>query len=323
MILVTGAAGFIGYHICRRLLSQGHAVVGIDAVNAYYDPRLKRTRLQVLEDIGGGANFRFVEADLAEEGALEAALNPKEASHVLHLAAQAGVRHSLTAPFDYERSNLAGHLRVLEYCRKAPKLQHLAYASSSSVYGDRKDGPFREEDRCDAPASLYAATKRSCELMSETYARLFGIKQTGMRFFTVYGPFGRPDMAYWQFTDKVMKGETLTLYGEGKLARDFTFIDDMAPAVVRALFTPPESLVPHTIVNLGNNKPATVLELVAAVEKATGKKAVCELAPRNAVEVEATYADITKAAALYGFKPEIPLSEGIARFVSWRKGWDF
>jgi UDP-glucuronate 4-epimerase len=216
---------------------------------------------------------------------------------------------------------VAGHLRVLEYCRHAPGLQHLVYASSSSVYGDRTDGPFREDDRCDAPVSLYAATKRACELMSETYARLFGLKQTGLRFFTVYGPFGRPDMAYWTFTDRVMRGEEITLFGEGRLARDFTYIDDMAPAVVRALELPPEGTPPHLIVNLGNHRPSTVLELVAAVEQAVGKQARCVMAPRNPVEVEATYADIARAQARYGFSPSTPLAEGIARFVEWRKAW--
>ncbi|MBI1188207.1 MAG: NAD-dependent epimerase/dehydratase family protein [Alphaproteobacteria bacterium] len=318
MILVTGAAGFIGYHVSRRLLEAGRAVVGVDSLNSYYDPALKRARLDALAGLAG---FRFHEIDIASEGALENALPRNEARGIVHLAAQAGVRHSLTAPFDYERSNLAGHLRVLEYARHAPRLQHLVYASSSSVYGDRSDGPFRETDRCDAPASLYAATKRSCELMSETYARLFGIKQTGLRFFTAYGPFGRPDMAYWSFTEKVLKGETLTLYGEGKLARDFTYIDDMAPAIIAALDHPPADDPPHVVVNLGNSNPSTVNDLVAAVEKATGMVAKKEFAPRNAVEVSATFADVTRAKARYGFEPRVSLEEGVARFVRWYKGF--
>ncbi|MGE3248933.1 MAG: NAD-dependent epimerase/dehydratase family protein [Hyphomonadaceae bacterium] len=314
MFLVTGAAGFIGFHVTQRLLAEGHDVAGIDSVNAYYDPALKRTRLAVL---GENKRFRFHEADLAEEGALEAALTPGEATHIIHLAAQAGVRHSLTAPFDYEHANVKGHLRVLEYARRADRLEHLVYASSSSVYGDRSDGPFRETDRCDTPASLYAATKRSCELMSETYARLFGLKQTGLRFFTVYGPYGRPDMAYWSFTQKVLAGETLTLFGNGELARDFTFIGDMAPAVVKAAMTPPADDPPHVIVNLGNHRPQTVNDLVAAVEKATGLKAKTEFAPRNAVEVSATYADIARAQARFGFNPQTRLEDGVAQFVSW------
>jgi UDP-glucuronate 4-epimerase len=318
MLLVTGAAGFIGFHVCQRLLREGRDVVGIDSVNDYYDPALKRARLA---ELFPHAKFRFVEADIAEEGALESALPRQEATQVLHLAAQAGVRYSLEAPFAYERSNLAGHLRVLEYARAAPRLTHLVYASSSSVYGDRSDGPFRETDRCDAPASLYAATKRACELMSETYARLFGLRQTGLRFFTVYGPFGRPDMAYWSFTEKVMRGETLTLYGEGKLARDFTYIDDMAPAVIRSLDLPPDGDPPHLILNLGNHNPSTVLDLVAAVEAATGRTAERIYAPRNKVEVSATYADITRAQERFGFRPATRLDIGVARFVEWYRSY--
>ena len=314
MIVLTGAAGFIGFHVARRLGAAGRSIVGVDSLNSYYDPALKRARLDILREL---PSFRFVEADIAAEGALEAALAPRDVGAIIHLAAQAGVRHSLEAPFEYERANIAGHLRVLEYARRAESLKHLVYASSSSVYGDRADGPFRETDRCDAPASLYAATKRSCELMSETYARLFAIPQTGLRFFTVYGPFGRPDMAYWTFTKKILAGEEVTLYGEGELARDFTYIDDMAPAIVRALDRPPADEPPHRIINLGNHKPHTVLELVAAIETATGKTAKRVLAPRNVVEVQSTFADITRARALYEFEPSTSLHDGVARFVSW------
>ncbi len=318
MVLLTGAAGFIGYSLARFLLERGVDVVGVDEVNAYYDPALKRARLAELRRF---ATFRFVEADIADEGALEAALSPADVTHIVHLAAQAGVRYSLEAPFAYERSNLHGHLAVLEYARKAPALKHLVYASSSSVYGDRADGPFRETDRCDSPASLYAATKRACELMSETYARLYNIPQTGLRFFTVYGPFGRPDMAYWTFTEKVLRGEALTLYGEGLLKRDFTFIDDMVPALARAIDLPPQGVgangVPHLILNLGNSHPSSVLELVDAIEAATGARAERILAPPQKVEVTTTYADIARAADRFGFAPKVPLKEGIARFVSW------
>jgi UDP-glucuronate 4-epimerase len=318
MLLLTGAAGFIGFHVACRLLAAGWGVVGVDEVNAYYDPSLKRLRLAELAKF---PNFRFVEADIAQEGALAAALPPGDVTHILHLAAQAGVRYSLEAPFAYEHANTKGHLCVLEYARAAPKLKHLVYASSSSVYGDRTDGPFREDDRCDAPVSLYAATKRACELMSETYARLYNIPQTGMRFFTVYGPFGRPDMAYWTFTDKIMSGQPVTLYGEGLLKRDFTFIDDMAPAIVRSLDLPPQGDPPHLIVNLGNSKPSSVLDLVDAIEAASGVKAERILAPPQKVEVTATYADISRAHALYGFAPAVPLTEGIARFVDWYRGY--
>lgn len=318
MLLLTGAAGFIGYHVARRLLAAGWDVVGIDEVNAYYDPALKRARLA---ELAKSANFRFVEADIAAEGALHKALPVGEVTYILHLAAQAGVRYSLEAPFAYERSNTHGHLAVLEYARGAPKLRHLVYASSSSVYGDRSDGPFRETDRCDAPASLYAATKRACELMSETYARLYSIPQTGLRFFTVYGPFGRPDMAYWSFTEKILGGKPITLYGEGQLRRDFTFIDDMAPAIVRALDVSPEGEVPHIIVNLGNSHPSTVHDLVDAIEAASGKRAERVLAPPQKVEVTATYADIARAAERFSFAPKTPLKEGIAAFVDWYRGY--
>jgi len=316
MLLITGVAGFIGYSAARLLLESGADLVGIDEVNGYYNPALKRGRLKELAKFKG---FRFVEADLAAEGALEAALPAREVTQILHLAAQAGVRYSLTAPFAYEHANTLGHLRVLEYARAATKLTHLAYASSSSVYGDRTDGPFRETDRCDAPASLYAATKRACELMSETYARLYGLPQTGMRFFTVYGAWGRPDMAYWLFTDAILKGEPITLYGEGKLARDFTYIGDMAPTLLRVLETPPTGTPPHVVVNLGNSQPSTVNELVDAIEAALDLRAERVLAPRNPVEVSATYADISLATKLYGFAPKTPLKDGVARYVEWRR----
>jgi UDP-glucuronate 4-epimerase len=276
MLLVTGAAGFIGYHVARRLLESGAEVTGVDSVNAYYDPALKRARLAELARF---ANFRFVEADIAAPGALQAAAPQAEVTAIVHLAAQAGVRHSIEAPFEYEHANVAGHLRVLEYARHAPKLRHLVYASSSSVYGDRSSGPFREDDRCDTPASLYAATKRACELMSETYARLYAIPQTGLRFFTVYGPWGRPDMAYFSFTDKVLKGEPLTLFGDGKLLRDFTYIDDVSAAIETIIGKPPAGKPPHALYNLGNSQPSTVLDLVAAIEAATGKHAERILAP--------------------------------------------
>ncbi|MET0182095.1 MAG: NAD-dependent epimerase/dehydratase family protein [Caulobacterales bacterium] len=320
MLLVTGVAGFIGFHVASRRLEAGGAVVGIDEVNSYYDPALKRARLAKLAQHKG---FRFVEADIAADGALEAALPAANATEIVHLAAQAGVRYSLENPLAYERSNVRGHLNVLEYARAAKNLRHLVYASSSSVYGDRTDGPFRETDRCDAPVSLYAATKRAGELMSETYARIHGVPQTGLRFFTAYGPWGRPDMAVWSFTDAILKGEPITIFGEGKLARDFTHIEDMVPAIIRALETPPKAEefgdAPHVICNLGNSSPSTVNDLVAAIEKAVGREAIKQFAPRNPVEVSATYADVSRAAARFNFKPQITLEDGVARFVEWRK----
>ncbi len=318
MLLVTGAAGFIGYHVTRRLLESGAAVVGVDSLNPYYSPALKLDRLKQLADFDG---FRMVMADIANPGMLERALPAAEVTGIVHLAAQAGVRHSIEAPFEYERANGLGHLSVLEYARAAPRLKHLVYASSSSVYGDRVDGPFREDDRCDQPASLYAATKRSCELMSETYARLYGIPQTGLRFFTVYGPWGRPDMAYYSFTEKMLKGEEITLYGDGKLARDFTYIDDVSAAVARIVDAPPEGKPPHDIYNLGNSKPSTVLELVAAVERATGVRAKTTLAPPQPGDVTVTFADHSRASVRFGFAPCTTLDDGVQRFVDWYKAW--
>lgn len=318
MLLLTGAAGFIGFHTANQFLDEGREVVGVDTVNDYYDPALKRARLDLLKARKG---FKFVQADIADAAALEAALPSAQAEHIVHLAAQAGVRYSLEAPFAYERSNVAGHLTILEYARRAPKLKHLVYASSSSVYGDRDQGPFRETDRCDSPASLYAATKKSCELMSETYARLYGLPQTGLRFFTVYGPWGRPDMAYWSFSQNILNGEPITLFGDGVLSRDFTYIDDVAPAIARILETPPaiSDGRPHEIYNLGNSTPTSVLELVDAIENALGKKAQRVMAPPQPGDVTVTFADITKAAAAFGYDPKTKIGEGIPRFTEWFK----
>jgi len=314
LILVTGAAGFIGRHVAEACLRAGHEVFGVDNLNSYYDPGLKRARLESLRPYPG---FRFAACDLAEPGALEQAVPAREARVVIHLAAQAGVRYSLSAPFAYERSNVAGHLAVLEYCRAAPNLTHLVYASSSSVYGDRAEGPFREDDRTDSPASLYAATKKSCELMSETYARLYGLPQTGLRFFTVYGPWGRPDMAYWMFTEALLEGRPITLFGEGKLARDFTAIEDVAPIVARIAHSPPSGAVPHAIYNIGNSNPNTVEDLVRVIERAVGRPAVREMAPAQPGDVTVTFADCSRAAARFGFEPRVTIQDGIPRFVDW------
>jgi UDP-glucuronate 4-epimerase len=318
MLLVTGAAGFIGYHAARRLLEAGADVVGVDSLDPYYSVRLKRDRLAELQRF---ARFRFAETDLATPGALASVAPAADIRAIVHLAAQAGVRHSIEAPFAYEHANVAGHLAVLEYARAAPRLDHLVYASSSSVYGDRTEGPFREDDRCDAPESLYAATKRACELMSETYARLYGLPQTGLRFFTVYGPWGRPDMAYFGFTEKILKGETLTLFGDGLLARDFTYIDDVAAAIARIVDARPESRPPHAIYNLGNARPSTVRDLVAAIERATGVTAKTINAPPQQGDVTVTFADHAKATARFGFAPTTTLEDGIARFVAWYRNW--
>ena len=316
-ILVTGGAGFIGFHTTRALLARGHTVVSLDEVNAYYDPALKRARLA---EIGTAAGFRFVEADIAAPGALDAAAAGERFDAILHLAAQAGVRYALTDPGAYTRSNLVGHHNVLEFARHHEGLAHLVYASSSSVYGNDTVAPFSEDARADRPVSYYGATKRAGELLSYSYAGLFGLKQTGLRFFTVYGPWGRPDMAYWSFTDAILAGRPIPVFGGGKLRRDFTYIDDIVAALVRILETPfagADGAPPHRIYNLGNHRPQTVMELIGAIEKATGERAIVELTEGPPGDVNETYADITRAARDFGFAPTVKLEDGVARFVSW------
>ncbi len=315
-ILLTGAAGFIGFHTTRALLAAGHKVVGIDELNAYYDPKLKDARLAELTN---EKHFRFVHADIAAMGALDAAANGERFDVILHLAAQAGVRYALNAPAAYTRSNLVGHHNVLEFARHHTGLTHLVYASSSSVYGNDTKGPFREDARADHPVSYYGATKRAGELLSHSYAELFGLKQTGLRFFTVYGPFGRPDMAYWSFTDLVLQGKPIPVFGGGKLRRDFTYIDDIVVALVRILETPyPETTsAPHRLYNLGNSHPEEVLDLIAIIEQATGKKAIIQQTEGPPGDVRETYADVSRAARDFGFAPRVKLSEGIPRFVEW------
>jgi UDP-glucuronate 4-epimerase len=316
-VLVTGVAGFIGSHAARRLLAEGVEVIGIDSLNPYYDPALKAARLATLSPLKG---FTFLQKDLGEEGVLTGDERLKGVTHCLHLAAQAGVRWSLEAPFAYTRANVNGHLEVLEWARRQDGLEHLVYASSSSVYGDRAaDGAFREDDRCDAPASLYAATKRADEMMSEAYARLYGIPATGLRFFTVYGPWGRPDMAYWIFTEKILRGQPIQLFAAGEMRRDFTFIDDVAGILPVILKTPPAATngPPHRVVNIGNAGPEPLMALVAAVEGALGIEAQKDFQPRQPGDVTATWADVTRAAALYGYAPKTPLTEGIPHFTRW------
>jgi UDP-glucuronate 4-epimerase len=317
MILLTGVAGFIGMHVAERLLDEGADVLGVDSINAYYDPALKRARLARLER---RRNFKFAAIDIADPQALAAAV-PKEAlAGIVHLAAQAGVRYSLEAPFAYEQSNLKGHLAILELARAAPKLRHLVYASSSSVYGDRTDGPFRETDRCDAPRSLYAATKRAGELMSEAYAHLHGLRQTGLRFFTVYGPWGRPDMAYWTFTRDILERKPIKLFAGGRLLRDFTYIDDVAPTVAKILHIPPAD-APHEIYNLGNSRPVMVLDLMRMIERTLGVEAIWEPADLVKTEVAATFADHAKATAAFGFDPVTTIETGIPRFIDWYRNY--
>ncbi|WP_420559625.1 NAD-dependent epimerase [Tepidicaulis sp.] len=316
-VLVTGAAGFIGMHVAEALLRRGEEVVGLDNLNDYYDVSLKDDRLSLLRNHPA---FSFVRADLGEEGALEAGLAGRVIDRVVHLAAQAGVRYSIQNPRSYAASNLTGHLEVLEYCRHNGGLKHLVYASSSSVYGGNKKVPFSEDDRVDAPVSLYAATKKADELMSHTYAHLYGLPQTGLRFFTVYGPWGRPDMAYFSFTKNIMEGKPIRVFNHGKMRRDFTYIDDIVAGVVAALDNPPEAAEespPHRVFNLGNNKPVALMDFITTLEGLIGKKSEWIYEPMQDGDVVETYADIERAKAALGYAPATDIEEGLSRFVSW------
>ncbi len=318
-IVITGAAGFIGFHAASALLARGHAVLGLDSLNAYYDPALKRARLAQLE---GQKNFRFVSCDIADEPSFRAAAG-EGMDVILHLAAQAGVRHALNDPQAYTRSNLVGHHNVLELARRAKSEPHLVYASSSSVYGNDTKPPFSEDAPAIHPVSYYGATKRAGELLSHSYAEVFGIKQTGLRFFTVYGPWGRPDMAYWLFTENVLAGKPIKVFGES-LRRDFTWIEDIVTALVRIAETPfvkEERAVPHRLYNLGNNKPEEVGTLIRLIEDACGKRAIVEHTKGPPGDVNETYADITKAARDFDFSPATKLAEGIPRFVQWFRSY--
>jgi UDP-glucuronate 4-epimerase len=314
-ILLTGGAGFIGFHATKALLGRGHSVTGLDELNAYYDPALKRARLSEI----GTASYRFFQGDIAAPGALAAAAGSERYEVILHLAAQAGVRHALKDPGAYTRSNLVGHQNVLEFARSHVGLRHLVYASSSSVYGNDTPPPFAESARADRPVSYYGATKRAGELLSHAYAALYGLKQTGLRFFTVYGPWGRPDMAYWLFTESILRGRAIPVFGEGRLRRDFTYIDDIVDAVVRIVETPfhTEESAPHRLYNLGNSHPEEVSQLIRVIEQATGRKAGVRNEQGPPGDVRETYADITRATRDFGFTPRVKLTEGIPRFVEW------
>ena len=312
IILLTGAAGFIGFHAAHKLLAQGHQVIGVDNLNDYYDVNLKQARLAELRQHTG---FEFHKVDISDHMALEAAILGKGITHILHLAAQAGVRYSLENPRAYVQANVMGHLNILEFARHSGTVEHIAYASSSSVYGDREDGPFKEGDKVRSPASLYAATKLGGEMLAESYQRLYGIAQTGLRFFTVYGPWGRPDMAYFIFTDKIMKGEPITLFAPDEMRRDFTYVDDIVDVLPNILATPPKS--GHEIYNLGNSKPNTLMQLVEAVEAACGEQAEKIILGKQKGDVSNTFADVSAAERDFGFKPKMELSEGLKRFVEW------
>jgi UDP-glucuronate 4-epimerase len=316
-VLVTGAAGFIGAHVGHALLDRGEDVLGLDNLNTYYDSQLKQARLERLEARKG---FKFAFADIGRFQALDAAVASALGSidRVVHLAAQAGVRYSIDNPQAYLQSNYAGHLNVLEIARKISSLKHLVYASSSSVYGGSTRVPFALDDPADRPTSLYAASKRANELASITYAGLYGIPQTGLRFFTVYGPWGRPDMAYYRFTKAIFEGKPIEMFGNGAQRRDFTYIDDIVAGVVAALDRPPTgNPEPHRLFNLGNDKPNTLTRMLEIVEQACGRKATREVLPPQPADVPATWADISESRRDLDYAPKTTLEDGIPRFVQW------
>ena len=315
-ILVTGAAGFIGSYVCKALLERGEAVVGVDNLNDYYPPSLKAARLAFLEPY---SRFAFHRADIADHETLLSLAQDANITSIIHLAAQAGVRYSIENPFAYGSANLMGHLSVLELARRL-KTSHLVYASSSSVYGANTEIPFSEKHRVDNPVSLYGATKKADEVLSESYAKLYGLAQTGLRFFTVYGPWGRPDMAYWGFTEKMLKREPIKVFNHGKMGRDFTYIDDIVDGVLAAHARPPADADGfHAVYNLGNDRPEELMTMIGLLEKELGVKAEMEMLGMQKGDVERTWADIGAARRDLGYDPKIPLAEGIARYVAWRK----
>jgi UDP-glucuronate 4-epimerase len=320
-VLVTGAAGFIGFHVSAALLARGERVIGVDMLSDYYDVALKEARLA---NLTVDANFSFLPVDLAERHALAEACGGDGIDRVVHLAAQAGVRHSLTHPFDYQRSNLEGHLAVLEFCRGLDSCAHLVYASSSSVYGGNKKLPFSEADPVDLPISLYAATKKAGELMSHSYSHLYRLPITGLRFFTVYGPWGRPDMAAWLFVRAILAGEPIQVFNNGDMMRDFTYIDDIVAGVLAVLDRPPEENegdAPHRLYNIGNNHPEKLMDFIALIEEALGRKAEIDFKPMQAGDVKETYANIDAIRSRFGFTPITGIREGVPKFVAWYRDY--
>jgi UDP-glucuronate 4-epimerase len=317
-ILLTGAAGFIGMHVAEALLARDEKVIGIDSLTPYYDLRLKHARRDRLL---AQPNFSFSGVNIADRAAItEVFSQNREITQIIHLAAQPGVRHSLVDPYSYIEANVMGHLVMLEAARSLPRLQHFLYASSSSVYGGNSNLPYREDDRVDHPISLYAATKRADELISEAYGHIFGLPQTGLRFFTVYGPWGRPDMAPWLFADAILAGRPITLYEGGRLKRDFTFVTDIVSGVLGALDRPPTDDKPR-LLNIGNHRSVEVRRFVAVLEESLGRKAVVQDAPRPVTDVAETFADIGAIQALCGFEPKTPIEVGVPRFAAWFRGW--
>lgn len=314
-VIVTGAAGFVGAHVAEALLARGERVLGLDNLNDYYDVRLKQARLDRLRPQPG---FRFEKVDLADKEAVFAAFAAvPDATRIVHLAAQAGVRYSMIDPYAYVSANVMGHVTVLEAARRLARLDHLVYASSSSVYGGNDALPFAEADRVDRPVSLYAATKRADELIAHAYWHLYGMRLTGLRFFTVYGPWGRPDMAYYSFAAAIAEGRPITVYDGGELKRDFTFIDDIVAGVLACLDRPPGDGEPPLLFNIGNNRGERVAYLVELLEQSLGRQAVIEQRPRPVADVAETCADLDAIERHAGYRPTTPLAVGIPRFVDW------
>lgn len=317
-VLVTGCAGFIGFHAAKKLLADGHIVVGLDNLNDYYDVNLKNDRLNILQKFN---NFIFYQLDLKHhQEIIKLAVQHPDIQFILHLAAQAGVRYSLINPFAYTDSNIIGQVSILELARKLKNLEHVAYASSSSVYGSNKKLPFAIEDRVDTPISLYAATKKSCELISHCYSHLFGINLTGLRFFTVYGPWGRPDMSAFIFTKAILNNQKIPVFNYGDMRRNFTYIDDIVSGTINCLFNTNNSAVAN-VYNLGNNRSENLMDFIAELEKQLGKKAIIDFQPMQPGDVKETIADISNSEKDFGFTPKINIAEGLKNFVAWYKNY--
>ncbi|MEM0985682.1 MAG: NAD-dependent epimerase/dehydratase family protein [Pseudomonadota bacterium] len=318
-VLVTGAAGFIGFHTAKALVAGGHSVVGVDSLSPYYGIGLKKARLAALGD-----SISFHERNVAAREVFGSFVSEQAPDVVVHLAAQPGVRHSIDHPFDYAEANLLGHLSVLEACRHAPSVSHLVYASSSSVYGDTSTLPLSEDQAAADPVSLYAATKRADELMSTAYAHLYGLKQIGLRFFTVYGPWGRPDMAYWMFTQRIFDGEPIRVFNGGQMRRDMTYVDDVVSGLCATIEGPPEfasGATTHKVYNVGNSRPETLIEMIEVIERLVGKPANRIMEPMQPGDVTETYADIRRFQADYGYTPQTRMQDGLAVFVDWYRDW--
>jgi len=331
-VLVTGAAGFIGMHVCERLLARGDEVVGVDNLNDYYDVALKEARLARLSS---GSGFKLARLDIADRDGIAALFSAERPQRVINLAAQAGVRYSLRNPHAYVDSNVVGFVNILEGCRHGG-VEHFVYASSSSIYGGNERMPFSEHDNVDHPVSLYAATKKSNELMAHTYSHLFGVPTTGLRFFTVYGPWGRPDMALFLFCKAILEGRPIDVFNHGRMRRDFTYIDDITEGVIRVLDRPPQanpefdrqspdpatSWAPYRVLNIGNSQPVELMAYIEALDRALGKTAAKNMLPLQDGDVEATYADTSELERLTGFSPKMPLAEGVRRFVDWYRSYN-